>query len=114
MSQTKIVNPKTGAQLKKEHAKFIKKVIEYLTTESKLSIFDAQIASQVAEMSSRLTSSVGMVKILESALYLANLYRIECKGDADTFFSTDMAILGNKLTEALNKMKVEDIRFEEV
>lgn len=105
---------KTGAQLKKEHAKFIGKVIKYLTEESGLSIFDAQIATQVAELSARLSSDVGMVKVLESALYLATLYRVECKGDADSIFSTDMAVLGTKLTEALNKMKIGDIKFEEV
>ncbi len=107
-----LANPKTGEQLKAEHAKFIEKVITYLQKDSGLSIFDAQIATQTAELASR--SPAGMVKVLEAALFIATLYRQECKGDSDSFFSTDMAVLGMKLTEALNKMQIGSIQFEEV
>lgn len=92
-----------------EHRQFINETVKYFQ-KSGMSIFDAQVAAQTAEYATKGESDT--VRILEAALYIATLYNQKSK--EKRLFGTDLAVLGMKLSESLNKMTVNEIKFEEV
>lgn len=93
-----------------EHRQFINKTFSLLK-EKGYSNFDCQVILQSIDLAGR-SSQLGFLNVLKTAVEIGELYKSLAKDDS--LIGTDLQVLGMKLTEALNKMALGDIAFEEI